>query len=560
MRRSGQYYVRVRVPNDLKARVGLVEVRRSLGPMHFQQARLLAVQIGTRLRECFMMLRNAEDLSKGEIRQMIRDCYTGLEKEADRPYQPQTTTLAEELFEQREMSQEFIGNAEGQIAAKEFGPELRATTARLAAERGIDISTASPDRLREICEGVARALVEQQRLFQVRLDDSLTEYAPTDPLFASSMRGEDRPVGLIMTELVEEYLRAKKGEWTAKTLRTHEPKLKLLVDFVGNERRAETVTTQELWAFRDGLLRLRRNYHTSVGRSFQSRQTSSEEGRITAATAANILARTKAMFRWAHERAYIPTNPAAIVSVDAPKQKKGKRSRRPFTASELAHLFGSTVFTGCKSRSRRFEPGSDIIKDARFWLPILGYHTGARLGELVQLHFDDCVVDGPTPHISINENSDAKPGEDSYKHVKSEAGVRIIPLHPDLIELGFPDYVKRQRKKAGTRKRLFFGVKFGADDQPSTVFSKWFGRCLDKVGLTDPALCFHSFRHTAEDYFRSSQVPKYLIDQIIGHQDHSAAAEYGAGVSLEVAYDIVASLKLPVRLPQLIKKIEGDAT
>ena len=53
MRRSGQFYVRVRVPGDLIERVGLVEVRRSLGPMRFNEARLLAAQIGAQLKEAF---------------------------------------------------------------------------------------------------------------------------------------------------------------------------------------------------------------------------------------------------------------------------------------------------------------------------------------------------------------------------------------------------------------------------------------------------------------------------------------------------------------------------
>ena len=49
MRRSKQFYLRVRVPGDLGERVGLVEVRRSLGPMRFHEARLLAMKIGSQL-------------------------------------------------------------------------------------------------------------------------------------------------------------------------------------------------------------------------------------------------------------------------------------------------------------------------------------------------------------------------------------------------------------------------------------------------------------------------------------------------------------------------------
>ena len=99
---------------------------------------------------------------------------------------------------------------------------------------------------------------------------------------------------------------------------------------------------------------------------------------------------------------------------------------------------------------------------------------------------------------------------------------------------------------------MFHRIKFGADGQPSTVFSKWWGRFLDKVELGDSALVFHSFRHTAEDYLRANKLPKYIIDQIIGHQDPSAAGEYGMGLSVEELHAIIADLSLPVRLPDLI--------
>lgn len=551
-RRSGIFYVRVRVPDDVQERLGLVEVRRSLGPMRFHEARLLALQLGTRLKECFVMIRHAEDLTKPEVRRIVRDCFVLLEQEADRGYQPVTATPADEVAEQESLAREFLSRIERQIAERQYENDLVANVGRVLSERGIEIADATAGRMAELVEGVARALAEQQRLYLFRLDDRLANYAPTDPLFSVSAHSEAGCVGMTVGELVEEYLKAKKREWTPKTLSTHRPKLLLLLDHLGEGRSAESITAHELWAFRDGLLRLRRNYHTSVAKTFASCQTSAEQGRINAATASNILARAKAMFRWAHVRSYISTNPATAVTVDAPKTKKGLRSRRPFDATDLKKLFGSPMYTGSKSRFRRFEAGPVIVKDAAYWLPVLGYYTGARLGELVQLHFADCVVDGPTPHISINENGPEKHGETDFKHVKSEAGVRIVPLHPDVMAIGFADFVARQRKRTGKSKRLFSDIKYGADGQPSTVFSKWFARCLDKVGLDDPALCYHSFRHTAQDYFRSSQTPKYVIDQIIGHQDQSAAGEYGSGTTLAVAYEVVANLKLPVRLPALI--------
>ncbi len=552
MRRGGMYYVRMRVPQDLVELVGCSEVRRSLGPLRFHEARLLASRTGSKLKEAFDMMRNANDLTKQEVLNLIRDCFAGLTETYGKGYQPQSAEIDFELAEQQAMADEHISALKPQVDTLSFDPETLVAAKRLVTNRGVDLTNVPDARLMEIIEGVVRAMIEADRQFSFRLTDRLTPYVPQDPLFHGDARNCKQGIGLTVHELIEAYCKAKRFEWTEKTMKTHRPKLKLLSDFLGGDTRAEAVTRDDLRPYPEALTRLKRNYHLGVAKSLQSSQTNVESARIQASTATTILARATAMFRWAQAQGYISSNPAVNLTITAPKKKKGHRSRRPFTAAELRTLFSAPLFTGCESRYRRFAPGDKVIRDEYFFIPAILYYTGARLGEIIQLHFSDCVIDGPTPSLSINENSEAKHGEDGYKSVKSEAGVRIIPIHPDLMALGFGDFVKWQRKGAKAKDRLFYRIKFGEDGQPSTVFSKWFGRFMDKIGLTDPALVAHSFRHTAEDYFRENLVPKYIIDKLIGHQDASSAGTYGLGVSIEADHNIVANLKLPVRLTELI--------
>lgn len=553
MRRGTCFYLRVRVPGDLVNLVGVREVRRSLGPMRFHAARQLAARTGSQLKDTFAMMRNANNLSKNDIRNLIRDCFAELGKDRDGGFEPVTSEPDFEVLDQESMAKDHLRNLKYQLSAGTFEADTVAAAKQMAARQKIDLDDASDEKLKVIVEGVVRAMIEAEQLYLFRLGDRLAPYTPTDPLFVGDRRDREKGIGLTVDELIEEYCRHKKVEWTEKTLATHRPKLKLLSDFIGGDRRADTITRDDLRPYPDALLRLRKNFHLSTGKTLQSFQTSAEHARIQPSTATTILARTTALFRWAFHKGYIGSNPAEGLSITVPKTKKGHRSRRPFTKDELAQLFSAPLFAGSRTRYRRFEPGEVENRDAYFFVPVVAYYTGARLGELIQLHFADCVLDGPVPYISINEDSDAKHGEDGYKHVKSDAGVRKIPLHPDIMALGFADFVKRQRKMAGSPKRVFHQIKFGMDGQPSTVFSKWFGRFLDKVGLDDPALVFHSFRHSAEDYLRTNKVPKYIIDQIIGHEDHSSGGDYGFGLSFEDLHEIIANLKLPVRVPELIE-------
>jgi integrase len=62
-----------------------------------------------------------------------------------------------------------------------------------------------------------------------------------------------------------------------------------------------------------------------------------------------------------------------------------------------------------------------------YWMPLLGHFTGARVNELASLRPEDFVTEGGIPCLSISQQNDGT------KETKSAAGVRTIPLHPELI-------------------------------------------------------------------------------------------------------------------------------
>jgi hypothetical protein len=55
--------------------------------------------------------------------------------------------------------------------------------------------------------------------------------------------------------------------------------------------------------------------------------------------------------------------------------------RDQFTIKEVHTLFGCSVWTGCRSKGRRLEPGSVIIRDWKYWVPLIGAYTGMRREE-----------------------------------------------------------------------------------------------------------------------------------------------------------------------------------
>ncbi|WP_312261489.1 hypothetical protein [Candidatus Igneacidithiobacillus taiwanensis] len=130
-----------------------------------------------------------------------------------------------------------------------------------------------------------------------------------------------------------------------------------------------------------------------------------------------------AAFSLAVKDELLPKNPFAGFDYKRLSQKIGIESdaaREPFTLSQLQMLFAEDVlFAQTAGRG-----GGGHY--ARVWLPLLGLFTGARLDELGRLMVND-VLQQPVPHFRIRRG-------------KNSESLRSVPLHPQLLELGFLDY------------------------------------------------------------------------------------------------------------------------
>ncbi len=556
-RRHGTYHLRVRVPDDLRLRVGLREIRRSLRVHTFAQARPLALNYAARVMEVFEMARS-QPLNRDDIRSLVQACFADMSRLMDDGFFPTTDRPDLEVEQQQTLFVDETVHVSAQLDALDFGHPVTTEAVKALRQAGLSTDDLTDARMADLCSGLARAMLERNRLFHFRLAERLLPYRPLDPLFQTTaaplpmanlaIQSPAVPLGETLGAAIQTYLKEGKAQWSPKTHKDREKKLSYLVEHIGADRVLSAITPQDVVSYRDAIRRLRKQSKRTAGASFITQQTENADARISQTTAENIFVPCKAFFGWAKgHQGLIAANPTEDVRFPKVKAVKGGKPRRPFKAAELERLFSSPVFTGMKSAKRRFEPGSLLVKDAHFWLPVLGYYTGARLGELVQLHVADIHLEGPVPYIDISEEGGELRGSGHEKSVKSVAGVRKVPIHPDVMALGFAAFVAKALKDKRS-KRLFWQVGFGADGQASTVFSKWFARLMDKAGLSDPSLVFHSFRHTAEDAFRNAFVPQYVIDRIIGHSGGKTSDGYGEGISLETAHEAMTKAKLPVSL------------
>jgi integrase len=114
-----------------------------------------------------------------------------------------------------------------------------------------------------------------------------------------------------------------------------------------------------------------------------------------------------------------------------------------------------------------------------FWLPRLALFTGARRSELAGLTVEN--VD--TESFGAPVTKDRSCG----KRLKTQGSQRAVPLHKELIRLGFLEFVSSVRKEQGGSSWLFPEI---APDKPRVLkgWTKWFSRYIREVESPDKVL------------------------------------------------------------------------
>lgn len=204
---------------------------------------------------------------------------------------------------------------------------------------------------------------------------------------------------------------------------------------------------------------------------------------------------------------------------------------RYYTIAELQAIFNSPVFTqGERPTGGRGE--------AAFWMPLIGLYTGARLNEIGQLHTEEVSEEDGIPYIHFKHDPS------SGRTIKAKKN-RMVPIHPDLVKMGFLDYV--EGLKAKHEKQLF----------PLLVVPRKGGKAADKwgpdwwssyvketVGIHRIPQPFHAFRHTFIYNAINSGFPYDHRMRIEGHAMNTVADKsYAKVYPLPLLYETMKKLQ-----------------
>lgn len=200
------------------------------------------------------------------------------------------------------------------------------------------------------------------------------------------------------------------------------------------------------------------------------------------------------------ERGLTVQNPFDRVAI--PGEGKDTKKRIPFTADELDRLLPLCIAKDDPAR----------------WIIAMLADTGARLAEIAGLSLKDIVLDGPIPHIVIQEHP--------WRSLKNAGSAREVPL------VGTALWAARRAVDAAKADQRFAFPSYcklggvNANGASATIV-KW----IRSQGLDHTA---HELRHTMADRLRDVQCPEDVRFAIGGWATTAVGNKYGRGYGLEV--------------------------
>ncbi len=203
-------------------------------------------------------------------------------------------------------------------------------------------------------------------------------------------------------------------------------------------------------------------------------------------------------FGWLiNEGRYTGNNPLDGLAYEGIESK----SHETFSDADLKLVFGSNEFK--KQRD-------DRKYSARYWLPLILLHSGARREEIANLALVDIRKEDGIWYFDIT------PDVERGRRLKNKSSKRRVPIHSALIMLGLLDYVEERRAEGETLVFPKVSQRKGGRLSVGDGVSKWFHRLMKRLGVKGEK-SLHGLRPTLITRLHEAGVDGESRRQLTGH-------------------------------------------
>jgi len=300
----------------------------------------------------------------------------------------------------------------------------------------------------------------------------------------------------LLTNVIATYTSEKQTNWTGKTKLEVAGVFRLLVDILGDID-VSTITRPMLIDLRSSLLKVPPNFYVkNPDKSVKKAIAENNGDGISIKTVNKYMSRIGGLLKYCHEQGLITNNPATGLQIV--DKQRADQERSAYSLEDVKSIV-------------RNLPSEDDAPE-RYWIPIIGLYSGMRLAEICQLHIEDIIKVDDCWCFDINDAGN--------KQLKNDASVRVIPVHPKLIELGFIRYFEAMRDTG--QPRLWMNLSYIRLHGYTNSFGKWYQRYNREHVTDDPKKVFHSMRHLVTDTLKQAGVLESVIAELVGHTNEGS--------------------------------------
>ena len=312
-------------------------------------------------------------------------------------------------------------------------------------------------------------------------------------------------------ELADQYLQlteedAATNRLSQKGIDRQRATVALIREIIGDTTPADAIDYDTCLRVRSTLARIPANrtkiYGTRPLEEAIERGAADNKPLLSPVTQQQYLTALRDVLDLAAKKQLIPVNPAEGLKPVKRDTVAAGEKRRPFTLEQIKQFFQSKFYSECAKHPLPFAYDKS---GWRFWLPLICLFMGMRPNEAAQMHVDDlkrtsqgtCYLD----IVATGDEDDSEPSG-SAKTLKTATSRRKIPIHLELIKIGFLQFVE-SRKKTTSSLRLFPDLKpdkYG--NHASYALKRFRDSYLPSAIKMEPRQSFYSFRHSWRDALR----------------------------------------------------------
>lgn len=562
--RGRTFYFRASVPQDLWDVAGRKEVKISLRTaersLALMRCRAISNHVDLVVTEARRMAQGQDTAIDQAIRDYFREALDWGQEFAD-IFAPEAEVDVEDCIATLETRLALLRR---RLAVRDFPSDVQSDATTLVGAIPPDTLTSRFQALQRAQTGLLRAKIEADRLLLAKLHGDYTQTQIADPLFEGIEPSPDGTVPTAMQAVptvqapsipVAPPLRelAKKYE---EVLATQNIKEKTLGDLrlsfdlaravIDLDKPASLLDTNDMKSLRDLI--------GQIPAHFQKKPETRDLDPVAAVEAGKLLPKMgyetqkkrfdffKRFVAWMVAEEYLPKVPGADIKLLVKKPPKGKPKRLPYSPEQLHQIFQTPIYTGRSSVARSGVKGDLLLKDGRYWVPVIALYAGMRSGEIIQLLKADIRSEEGIAYFDISKWEDEP--EEEIKNLKTGSSYRRVPIHSAVLKLGFLDYVADR-----PNGRLFPDLKLGSDGTYSQPWSKFWSNYGKTWKFRTPLHVFHSFRHNFVDALHDANVTDAIAMQLCGHSDDAAHWGYGKGASIARLKEEIEKVGYPVSIP-----------